>query len=196
MSLGGFNWLDVVLALVIVASMVSAVRRGFSREIIGLAAVIVGLICGIWFYGPAGALVESLVASRAVANFFGFIFVFFGILLAGSVVSWLVNRVLKMAGLSWFDRMLGAVFGFARGALVAVAIVMAITAFAPGAKGAAPQSVVESRLAPYAIEAALVLTAVAPRELKDEFARHYEQVKKIWRDAVDKGVRELPRSQG
>jgi len=40
-----------------------------------------------------------------------------------------------------------------------------------------------------------VLASLAPRELKDEFRKRYEEVNKLWDDVVkkQKEVRELPR---
>jgi hypothetical protein len=42
------------------------------------------------------------------------------------------------------------------------------------------------------IDAARVVSAVAPHELKDGFRKSYEQVKTIWGDALKKGIRALP----
>lgn len=184
------NWLDVVLALVLAASVAAGFARGFARVGIGLAATLIGLVLGIWFYGTAGAFVLPYVSSRGLANFIGFLLVFFGVLLAGSVVGWILAKLLKWAGLGWLDRLMGAGVGLLRGIIIAVALVMALVAFAPKPP---PRSVVESRLAPYVIDAARVLAAVAPRELRDGFHAGYEHVKKIWSDTIQKRPRELPR---
>lgn len=185
-----FNWLDIVLLVVTLAAVASSVRNGFTREIVGLVSVAVALVGGIWFYGTAGGLLEPYLSSRGLANFCGFLIVFFGVLMAGSLVGFLLGKVLKLAGLSFMDRLLGAAFGFIKGVLVSIALIMAIVAFAPAPKGTAPAAVVRSQLAPYVIEASNWLTAMAPRELKDAFASRYQQIKKIWRDTV----RELPRA--
>ncbi len=184
------NWLDIALALVLAASVIAGFARGFARVGIGLAATVVGLILGIWFYGTAGAFLLPHVSSRGLANFIGFLLVFFGILLAGSLIGWILAKLLKWAGLGWLDRIMGAGVGLLRGLIISIALVMALVAFAPKPP---PRSVVESRLAPYIIDAARVLAAVAPRELRDGFQSGYERVKKIWSDAVQKGIKALPR---
>ena len=43
------NWLDIVLVALIAFSIISSIRRGFSRELIGLISVIAALFCGLWF---------------------------------------------------------------------------------------------------------------------------------------------------
>ena len=74
--------------------------------------------------------------------------------------------------------------------IVCVALITAIVAFAPGSDPKTPpQSVVNSRLAPYLLDAAHVLTMATPKELRDEFASRYEQIKRIWDDAIKHGLR-------
>ncbi|MEO7649417.1 MAG: CvpA family protein [Bryobacteraceae bacterium] len=178
------NWLDILLAVILLLSFASSFRKGFSREIIGLVFSVVALLAGIWFYGTAGSFLLPYVSSPGVAHFCGFILVFFGVLLVGSLLSFAFSKVVKAVGLSWLDRLLGGAFGLVRGLVISIAILTAIMAFAPGVRpGSPPNSIVTSRVAPYVIDAAHVLTAVAPKELKDEFAARYEQVKKIWQDA-------------
>ena len=82
-----------------------------------------------------------------MANFCGFLMVFVGVMMLGSLVGFILSKVLKVTGLSFFDRLLGAAFGIMRGVLIAAALVMAMLAFAPGA-GRKPDAVAHSRLAP------------------------------------------------
>jgi membrane protein required for colicin V production len=184
------NWLDVVLAIILVSSIVAGFRRGFARVGVGLAATLVGLILGTWFYGSAGAFLLPYVSYRGLANLIGFLLIFLGTLLAGSLAGWFLAKMLKWAGLGWLDRLMGAAFGLLRGVLIGIGLVMALLAFTAKPP---PQSVVGSRLAPYMIDAARVLAYIAPRELRDGFQASYERVKKIWGDAMQKGIHELPR---
>jgi membrane protein required for colicin V production len=188
------NWLDFVLLILIVTSIIASFRKGFSRELIGLISVIVALFCGLWFYGSAGSILEPYVSSRGIAHFCGFLIVFIAVVIAGAVIGLLFSRLVKAAGLSFFDRILGAGFGAVRGLLMSVALVVAIVAFTPAAGDAAPSAVVHSRLAPYVIDTAHLFASIAPRELKDGFRKHYGQVKTIWRDTLKNGIQKLPDS--
>ena len=178
-----FNWLDAAIVLILFVSILTSFQKGFSREVIGLIAAFCGLLLGIWFYGTAGAWLQPYVSSAGIANFLGFLMVFVGVLITGGLISWVVSRFLRTVGLSWIDRLLGAAFGIARGLVMSVALVMILVAFAPGSTAATPPSaVVQSRLAPYVIGASRVITQFAPYELKDEFHKRYEQVKRAWDD--------------
>ncbi len=103
----------------------------------------------------------------------------------------LFGRLLRVAGLSFMDRLLGAGFGLVRGLLICIAVVLASTGVY-AREVDTPSAVVHSKVAPYVIDAARVFAAAAPHELKDGFRKSYEQVKTIWGNALKKGIRELP----
>jgi membrane protein required for colicin V production len=175
------NWLDILLLLVVLLSTVTAAQKGFSREVIGIGAALIGLVCGIWFYGLAGSFLLPYVSSPPVANFIGFFIVFVGCLTLGAIVNAIIRRFVRTVGLSWFDRLLGAVFGVVRGMLLAMAVITAMVAFAPAVKpDSVPASVAESRIAPYIVKGANFIIAIAPRELKDSFHIHYAELKSYW----------------
>jgi membrane protein required for colicin V production len=187
------NWLDAVLIFLLAFSIARSFAKGLTREVIGLVSVVVGMFTATWLYPTAGAYFEPHVSSHAAANFCGFAAVFIGILLLGSLTGYIVSRLLRITGLSFFDRLLGAAFGIIRGVLLASALVMAMLAFAPGAKAnAPPEAVAKSRLAPYVVGAARLFVAAAPREMKDGFKRGYEQVKSEWENSIKKQIQKLP----
>ena len=184
------NWLDFVLALILLASGVAGLRRGFSRQIIGLISGVLALLLGIWFYGTVGYYLLPYASSRTLANAGGFAVVFCGVLLLGALVSYVAGRFLAVTGLSVFDHLLGAGFGLLRGLVFAIAIIMGVMAFSRGEKP--PEAIVQSRLAPYVVDAARAVVSMAPRDLREGFRRTYAQVKTAWNQALEKGVHKLP----
>ncbi len=184
------NWLDIVLLLILIASILTSFRKGFSREVIGLVSVVLALVMGVWFYGMAGSFLLPYVSSRSAANLVGFFLVFCGVMLIGGAASFVVGKFLRVTGLSIFDHALGAGFGLVRGILVAVAVILGIMAFTPGERP--PAAVIHSRTAPYVVDAARVVVLMAPRELKDSFHKTYAGVKDAWDKALGKGIRGVP----
>lgn len=187
------NWLDAVLLLILAVSVFTSFRKGLSREIIGLVAVVAALLLGSWFYGAAGAFLEPYLNSPAAAHFAGFMIVFCGVLLLGAVIGAVVGKFLRITGLSIFDHILGAGFGLARGVLIAVALILGLMAFSPS--GHPPASVVQSRTAPYVVDAARLVASIAPHEVREGFRKTYGQVKSVWEKSWDDGARKLPGSE-
>jgi membrane protein required for colicin V production len=184
------NWLDAVLLIVLAVSVLTSFRKGLSREIIGLVAVVVALLAGFWFHGVAGSILLPYVSSPAAANFAGFFVVFFAVVLLGSIVSYVVGRFLRVTGLSIVDHALGAGFGLVRGVLIGVAVIMGLMAFTPGQR--APESVVHSQTAPYVIDAARLVVSMAPHDMRESFHKTYAQVRSAWESTIEKGMRGDP----
>lgn len=180
------NWLDIVLVIVFALSILGGLVKGFAKVGIGFIAALLGLLCGLWFYGTAGSFLLPYVSHKGIANFVGFLLVFCGIILLGALVSKLLGLLFKWAGLTWLDRLLGGVFGVLRALVIAIALVVALLAFSAKPP---PRSLVESRIAPYVIDAAHICAALAPREVKDGVRESYERVKEAWSQALEKGTR-------
>jgi len=157
-----------------------------SRQAIHLAAVVLGILLGAWYYGRVAEFLRPHVGSPRAANLGGFMIIFCGVLLLGAVVSAIVGKFLRVTGLSIVDHLLGALVGLLRGILVAVALIMGVMAFSQN--GTPPRAIEESRLAPYVSQAARVFVAMAPRELKEGFHKTYAQAKAAWDSAVKNGT--------
>ncbi len=172
------NWLDFTLGFLVLLSVIAGLRKGLSREIIGLAAALLGLLLAVWFYRTAGTWVAPYVSSQWLASISGFLLIFLGVLVLGAVLSAVVSGLLKTVGLSMVDRLLGGVFGLVRGLLVCFGTVTILILFLPSDKpGELPQAVLQSRMAPYLIELSYVITPLAPRDLKESFEQRYRRVK-------------------
>jgi membrane protein required for colicin V production len=177
------NWLDFVLLLILGISVAGGIAKGFAKLVIGFVAAIAGFLCGLWFYGAAGAFLLPYVSHKGIANFIGFLLIFLGVVLVGALIGKLLGLLLKWAGLSWLDRLLGAVFGLLRGFVFAIALVLALLAFSPNPP---PRSVVGSRIAPYVIDAADLCAHLAPREVREGAKQSYEKVKQAWEEMIQK----------
>ncbi len=170
--MGTWNWLDWILAGVVTISVLTAFAKGFTRELISLAAVVVGLVVAMVEYHKIAVWFEDLAHSHQVALGLGFLAVFLGTLLVGALISFLARRLISTAGLQGFDRLLGAGFGLLRGVVVDSVLLMVLVAFA-----IKPEAVQHSALAPYVTNGARVLAVAMPKELKTQFREGFQRLK-------------------
>ena len=171
-----FDW---ILVLIVAFSTISGLMAGFARVTIGLAAGIFGILFGLWFYRMPAAWFGEYFESKTAASVLGFALIFLGILLIGGILSRLMAKIFKWAGLSWLDRLLGGAFGLARGLVVVTGIITVITAFAPNPP---PKWITQSELMPYATGLSKALAAVAPIELKEKYDENLARIRKVWED--------------
>lgn len=177
------NWLDMVLGGILAGSVVAGLFKGLVRTAIGMATSILAILLSLWFYRTAGAMLLDYTSSAAVANAVGFVGVFAAVLITGALLSRLLAAIFKWAGLGWLDRLLGGVFGLARGLLIAIAIVLAAMAFAVNPP---PKSVVESELAPYVLESARIAARLAPEELTSAVENSYRKIREVLKKGLEK----------
>lgn len=116
-------WIDWLLLAALVVSILIGVIRGFTREVLGLGTWILAIVASLLF-GPAAALqLESQISIPSVRIAAGYGLVFFLGLLAGSIVTAIISKVVRHSPLSGVDRTIGGGFGAFRGVLIAVVVV-------------------------------------------------------------------------
>jgi membrane protein required for colicin V production len=185
------NWVDWALIGIFAVSICGGAAKGLVREAIGLAAAIIGIVAGARFYEGVAAFLSQWIASRQMANVLGFLTIVMGVLIVGGILGKVVGSVLRTAGIGWVDRLLGAGFGALRAIVLAIGLILIGMAFP---RNEVPDAIVESRLAPYFVEASYVLSSITPPELKESFSRNYEEVKRAWDEMWNDKPPRLPES--
>ena len=107
----------------------------------------------------------------------GFASIFLGTLIVGALVIWGVQKLVKFAKVQWFDRLLGAAFGFIRGWILGSVVFLALTSF-----DLQSERVRGSQLAPYYLPGARIIALATPHDLKTRFMDGYRVVEKWWRE--------------
>jgi membrane protein required for colicin V production len=153
--------LDWGLAAVIGFSALMAAAEGFFFELFFLAGSAVGYLLAAWEYRHVARWFEQFVSAPWIADTAGFLSVFFGVILIAGLAGRLARWVFKQAGLQWFDRALGAVFGLVRGVVIATVVVLSLVAFSPGVN-----VVAQSRLGHYFLVFGYGVSWLAPAELR------------------------------
>ncbi len=125
-TLGGMIWVDYTFIAIVFASLLIGAFRGLIRECLSLATWILAFVLTLR-YGPEVAdRLKASIGTESLRLIAGYALCFFGVLLAGALLTLLVSLLIRGSGLGGVDRMLGAGFGLLRGLFVIVAIVMVV----------------------------------------------------------------------
>lgn len=114
---------DYVVIGIVVLSLLFGLWRGVVGEVVALVAWVVGILAAVEFGSPVGQSLFPGLADPAIRTLAGCVVIFLGVLLAMSLVRMAVRSMVKALGLSVSDRLLGMVFGLARGVLVTMVLV-------------------------------------------------------------------------
>ena len=110
--------IDIIIAVALLLSIVVGLMRGFVKEAISIAALLIAIWASL-FFGPAvGDVSSSWLSSEELQMWFGRILVFTIILSVGGLLSWGISKLVRMSVLSGMDRFLGSLFGIVRGILL------------------------------------------------------------------------------
>ena len=115
---------DYTVVVIIGLSVLVSVVRGFTREAMSLAGWVVAFIAASAMSGIASGWFATLIKDDSLRVAAGFVLVFVVTLVLMSVAAIVASRLLKKAGLGLEDRLLGGFFGFARGLLIVLVLVL------------------------------------------------------------------------
>jgi membrane protein required for colicin V production len=155
---------DYVLLGMVLVSGLAGVLRGLIREALSLVIWVAALWCAARFGAQAARLFTSVLDDSVWQLWAGRLALFVGVLFAGSIVAWIVTYFVRRSVITGTDRVLGMLFGIARGAVLAGILVLALDL---GGFAAEPWWR-ESKLLPYAAAVGAELRDVAEEQLANQ----------------------------
>lgn len=167
------TFFDLIVLALVGASLISGALRGFVRALIATLAMFVGVVVAAHSYETAGTALRALgvAESSATANACGFLLIVGCALALGFLAGELLRGSLRRAKLAWMDRVLGALFGFARGMAVCSVVYLALTAFPVRL-----DTVEEARTAPALAEGARLLSWLTSTDMRTRFQVEYRRL--------------------
>lgn len=124
------SWVDFVIIGVILLSALVGLGRGLIRELISLLVWVAALVVGWMYHGQVAELLTPYIDQPTVRLAVAFVLLVVLVLILGAVVGWLLTALVDKTGLTGTDRVLGLLFGGARG-VVLVAMVVFLAALTP-----------------------------------------------------------------
>jgi membrane protein required for colicin V production len=158
------NIADWTILGVIVLSVVMAIAEGFFHQAFGLAGLVVGYLLAAWQYRRLAEWFSPQLKSPWLAEIAAFVTIFLAVVIVAGIAGRITRWVMKEAGLSLFDRVLGGLLGLLKGTLFIAVILMGMTAFTPTSK-----LLEGSQLASYFLVVGRAAIWLAPSQLRGKF---------------------------
>jgi len=160
-----FTAFDWFLVLVVVISTAMAFQRGLIRVLLSLGGLIVGILVASWNYQAVALNLSRWISSFQVAEVVAFLLILILVMVLFAWIAKILRSTVQAIGLGFVDRVLGAAFGFVRGLLIGVVMMMAVTAFAPRTSW-----IQNSQLAPYFLSGVHAVSFVVPEHFQDQIS--------------------------
>jgi membrane protein required for colicin V production len=159
-------WVDWVILLAMVLTILDGFRHGFLRSFCSLTGLVAGLALAAWNYGRLGKLIMFSVRFEAAADTIAFLLIAFCVMGVFSLSGKVLSKGVHAAGLGCLDKLAGGLFGFVQGALFVMVAILVAVAFYPRARW-----VSEARLPHLFFGACHVTARMSPDDLAERI-RH------------------------
>lgn len=154
--------LDFAIAGIVFLSLLLGLIRGFIKEVVSLLAWIVAFFAAIHFSSDVSEWLSSAITNPVTRYVVAVILIFLAVIIAGCVVGKIIRALLKVTGFGFFDRLLGLIFGAARGVLFVTILLIGLSLTTHQEAG----WVKSSQLAPSFAPLVQHFSAELPKEIK------------------------------
>ena len=125
------SWVDTVIIAIIFLSALVGLARGLVREVMSLAVWVAAAGVGYLYHKGVAEALTPYIGQPTVRLAAAYAVLATGVLILGAVVGAVLGALVdKAAALRWTDRLLGLVFGAARGGVL-IAMVVYLAALTP-----------------------------------------------------------------
>ncbi len=186
-------FLDIVVVLVLLASVIVSVLRGFIREVLTILGLVGGAVAAFvagpllqpttrgWFGVVEGAedpgSLFGMLPYSLIADGLAYAIVFLVFVIIFSTLSHFLSKSVKHMGLGAVDRALGAVFGIARGGLI-LGLLYLFPLFLVG-EDQQKEVFKESKAQPYLEFTSRWILSYVPKNAEEEIAEGAEKLQNM-----------------
>ncbi len=124
----------IIIGILFLSTLISLLR-GFVREALSLASWGVAFFVAVAFHDELMEALTGLVDKPYIRDIAAYVILFGGSLLVCALLTNLISVMVEKTGLSGTDRLLGMIFGAARGTLVVTALVILLPKLLEGVEG-------------------------------------------------------------
>ena len=122
-----FSYLDIFFAIPLVWGIVRGLMSGFVRSL----SVFVGLILGIYLahvYAPdlSPTISEWFTMSANQCLSLSYVIIFIAVMVLVAIIARVLDKFLHLIMLGWLNKLLGAIFGFCKWAIILSFFIMVI----------------------------------------------------------------------
>lgn len=164
MALPALAWVDWAMLAALAASVLTGLARGLVFELMSLVGWVVAYFAGQVYSPWVGLHLPIGAPGSALHQGAAFAVTFLGVLLAWALLARLLRLLIRATPLTLIDRLLGAIFGGARGVLLLLVVATGVS-FTPAQRSPAWQ---DSTGAGWLAQALVLLKPLLPAEV----ARH------------------------
>ena len=116
------NGVDTAILVITTLSFLFGLWRGLIKEVLSLLTWVAALIVARLYSETLSELLVNIIDSSSIRYVSAFAMIFIVVMMLGTFLNYLMSKLLTITGLKFADRLLGGVFGVARGVIIVLVI--------------------------------------------------------------------------
>lgn len=125
------NWADWAILGITLISILIGAGRGFIKEALSVTIWVAAIIIASVFDERMAVWLVDAIATPSLRLLAAWASLFVAVLLVGSLVNFLLGKLVEATGLSGTDRLLGVLFGLARGLIIVMVLLILLPEILP-----------------------------------------------------------------
>jgi membrane protein required for colicin V production len=114
---------DYVVLFIMAVSVLASLMRGAVKEFLSIAAWVLAFYVAQNYASLLIPLLPEAIPSEMLKMMAAFLILFLAVLFISSLISIAITSLLSKVGIGWFNRLVGALFGLAKGLLIVCVLV-------------------------------------------------------------------------
>lgn len=113
--------MDIIILVIIAASAVWGIFKGFVRQIVSIAALLLGVWCAFKFTAYLSAQAKELLSLSIAQNtlhIIMFVVIFILVMILAHFIGKGIEGIVKLSMLGWLNRLLGFLFGALKATII------------------------------------------------------------------------------
>jgi len=121
-----FTGIDIVFSIVVVILAFRAAIRGFVKELLGTAALFLGIIAAVIFSGLVAQMIDEYMGPSIWSQVIAFLAIFLVVYLIVKIFESALNRLIERIHLDQLDHALGFFLGIVEGLLLVFILLLLV----------------------------------------------------------------------
>ena len=123
------NGVDTAILVVTTLSCLFGLWRGLVKEVLSLVTWVAALLVARVYSETLSDVLVNVIESSSVRYVAAFALIFVIVMMIGTLLNHLLSKLLTITGIKVLDRLLGGVFGVARGVIIVLVILFITSVF-------------------------------------------------------------------
>ena len=119
---------DIIVGIILIFFFLKGLKNGFIIELASVVALVAGIIAAVVFSDAVSHWLSDYITTRFL-SILSFFIVLIAVVIAVNLVAKMLDRLIKAIALGWLNRLIGALFGMLKAALIISVLLLLLNVF-------------------------------------------------------------------